>query len=185
MNLNVVDVTDRQAWDAALLALPQPHVLQSWAWGETKAQTGWHARAAAVAAGRAAGRCRGLLIRRLNARLPVAVAYVPKGPILDWSDAALVEAVLDRIETEARRAARSSSRSIPTSAPTPPRGGGDRGADPPRLAAFRRKYPVPEHRGQRSDAVRGRIAGRHETQVALQHPPGRAQRGGRAGWDGR
>ena len=45
-----------------------------------------------------------MLIRRLNERLPVAVGYVPKGPILDWSDAALVEAVLGRIEAEARRA---------------------------------------------------------------------------------
>ena len=36
-----------------------------------------------------------LLIRRLNARLPVAVGYIPKGPILDWSDAGLAEAVLE------------------------------------------------------------------------------------------
>ena len=43
VNLSVVGATDRQIWDAALLALPQPHVLQSWAWGETKAQTGWRA----------------------------------------------------------------------------------------------------------------------------------------------
>ena len=104
MNSDVVEVAGGQAWDAALLALPQPHVLQSWAWGETKAQTGWRAerllwqgdgRPVAAAA---------LLIRRLNARLPIAVAYVPKGPILDWSDAGLVEAVLGRIEAEARRA---------------------------------------------------------------------------------
>ena len=61
-----------------------------------------------------------ILIRRLTARLPFAVAYVPKGPILDWTDAALVEAVLERIEAEARRGARSSSRSIPMSAPAPP-----------------------------------------------------------------
>ncbi len=36
--------------------------------------------------------------------MPVSVAYVPKGPLLDWTDAALAEAVLDRLEVEARRA---------------------------------------------------------------------------------
>jgi peptidoglycan pentaglycine glycine transferase (the first glycine) len=45
-----------------------------------------------------------ILVRRLYARLPVAVGYVPKGPVLDWMDAALVEAVLEGIEAEARRA---------------------------------------------------------------------------------
>ena len=44
MTLEIAEIAERQAWDAALLALPQPHILQSWAWGETKAQTGWRAR---------------------------------------------------------------------------------------------------------------------------------------------
>jgi lipid II:glycine glycyltransferase (peptidoglycan interpeptide bridge formation enzyme) len=96
-------VADAAAWDAALLSLPSPHILQSWAWGELKAQTGWRAKrlvwrdAAPIAAA-------SLLIRRLNPRVPVAVAYVPKGPILDWSNASLVDEVLGRIEAEARRA---------------------------------------------------------------------------------
>jgi len=96
-------VADADAWDAALLSLPSPHILQSWAWGELKAQTGWRAKrlvwrdAAPIAAA-------SLLIRRLNPRLPVAVAYVPKGPLLDWSNASMIEAVVGQIEAEARRA---------------------------------------------------------------------------------
>ncbi len=114
-------VTDAAAWDATLLSLPSPHILQSWAWGELKAQTGWRAKrlvwrdAAPLAA--APHAAASLLIRRLNPRVPVAVAYVPKGPILDWSNASLVDEVLGRIEAEARAWARSSSRSIPTCAP--------------------------------------------------------------------
>ena len=104
MNSDVVNVADRQAWDEALLTLPQPHVLQSWAWGETKSQTGWRARRLLWQQDGQPVAAAALLIRRLNARLPVAVAYVPKGPILDWSDAVLAETVLDRIEAEARRA---------------------------------------------------------------------------------
>ena len=101
---HVMAMTDRQTWDAALLALPQPHVLQSWAWGETKAQTGWRARRLLWQLDGQPVAAAALLIRRLNARLPVAVGYIPKGPILDWSDAGLAEAVLERIEAEARRA---------------------------------------------------------------------------------
>ena len=96
-------VTDAAAWDAALLSLPSPHILQSWAWGELKAQTGWRAQRLiwCDSAPRAAA---SLLIRRLNRRVPVAVAYVPKGPLLDWSNASLVDEVLGQIEAEARRA---------------------------------------------------------------------------------
>ena len=104
--ITITAITSQHGWDSALLRLPRPHILQSWAWGELKAQTGWRAqrllwpadRADAVKAAAA------ILIRRLHPRLPVAVGYVPKGPILDWTDAVLVETVLGRIEAEARRA---------------------------------------------------------------------------------
>ncbi len=101
----VVEVREPREWDAALLALGRPHILQSWAWGALKAQTGWRATRLlwreANAVPRAAA---ALLVRRPLAGLPVAVAYVPKGPLLDWSNAALVEAVLGRLEAAARRA---------------------------------------------------------------------------------
>ena len=79
---------DAAVWDAALRKLPQPHILQSWAWAALKAQTGWQARrllwqAPAGTPVAAAG----ILTRRLARGVPGAVAYVPKGPLLDWSDA--------------------------------------------------------------------------------------------------
>ena len=101
---SIAEITTRPDWDGALLELPSPHILQSWAWGETKAQTGWRARRLAWRQGERPVAAAALLIRRLAARLPIAVAYAPKGPLLDWADAPLAEAVLERIETEARRA---------------------------------------------------------------------------------
>ena len=105
-------ITDGRAWDRAVLAMPEPHILQSWAWGETKAQTGWRAtrlswdepalipeapvRFTAWAAA-------AVLVRRLNRALPLAIAYVPKGPLLDWSDEELRLRVLRDLEREARR----------------------------------------------------------------------------------
>ena len=100
------------------------------------------ARAAtAVAAGWAAGRGRGPAdppaeCRACRSPSPMS----PRAPMLDWSDAGLVEAVLDR--HRGRRAAApapSSSRSTPMSAPIPPMGEAVIAAlAAPRLAPFRR-----------------------------------------------
>lgn len=98
-------INDRERWTPALLNLPEPHLLQTWQWGEVKRQTGWQpsrllwngeSGGAPVAAA-------SLLVRRISSRLPLGVAYVPKGPLLDWSNAPLVDAVLAAIELEARR----------------------------------------------------------------------------------
>ncbi len=37
-------VDTAEEWRDVLSQLPDPHVLQSWEWGEVKGQTGWHAR---------------------------------------------------------------------------------------------------------------------------------------------
>ena len=41
--MRLVEVAEAGTWDRALLALPNPHILQSWAWGEFKARHGWRA----------------------------------------------------------------------------------------------------------------------------------------------
>lgn len=110
--ISVQEIVDPKAWDQAVLAMPEPHILQSWAWGESKAQTGWrakrlvwgeHASVPGDSSRFAAWACAGLLVRRLNPRLPLAVAYAPRGPLLDWSDEELAVRVLRDIEQAARR----------------------------------------------------------------------------------
>jgi lipid II:glycine glycyltransferase (peptidoglycan interpeptide bridge formation enzyme) len=100
---SVDEIKDRTAWDGALRELPAAHILQSWAWTETKAQTGWRAQRMLWAADGRPVAAAAFLSRSLGANLPVAVGYVPKGPALDWADAALAAQVLERIEEEARR----------------------------------------------------------------------------------
>ena len=97
-------ITKRAAWHRALLALPAPHLLQTWEWGEVKAQTGWTAQRLlwtqpATGAPAAAA---SLLLRRVS-RLPWGVAYVPKGPLLDWDDPARGEQALAGVEAAARQ----------------------------------------------------------------------------------
>lgn len=108
-DLVVSEVTDPAAWDAALLALADAHVLQSWLWGRLKAQTGWRPRRLLWQVDGRPVAAAALLVRRLGGLprlplMPAAVAYVPKGPVLDWQDARLAAAVLARLESEARQA---------------------------------------------------------------------------------
>lgn len=94
---------ERSQWNAALLQLPAPHLLQTWEWGAVKAQTGWAAqRVVWPQAGSAAPRAAAsVLLRRLN-RLPWGVAYAPKGPVVDWNDRQAGESALAGVEAIAR-----------------------------------------------------------------------------------
>ena len=92
------------AWDAFLAASPQGHILQTPRWARLKSDFGWTAQRvvlrtipspdAALLGGAS------VLFRTLP--WGQTVAYVPKGPAVDWSDPAQMHAVL----TMARRRGR-------------------------------------------------------------------------------
>jgi lipid II:glycine glycyltransferase (peptidoglycan interpeptide bridge formation enzyme) len=99
---HILPITDRAAWDAALLQLPRPHVLQTWDWGAFKERWGWQAtRWLWIREGRPVAAAQ--LLRRRLGRLPLAIVYVPKGPLFDIADLALWEVVLAELEGTARR----------------------------------------------------------------------------------
>lgn len=100
--MQVLSVTNQQDWDGALLALPHPHILQSWAWGDFKSRHGWRPqRLLFQEEGRTVAAAS--LLRRTIPVLPTAICYAPKGPILDWTDEDRAERVLAVLEREARR----------------------------------------------------------------------------------
>lgn len=100
-------VQDRSEWDAALATLPNPHLLQSWKWGEFKSGYGWQPERLLwrTPAGEPAAAAQ-VLTRHV--RIPgggriASVLYVPRGPALDWQDAALADFVLRELRTLAAR----------------------------------------------------------------------------------
>ncbi len=91
-------IQERHLWDEALLTLPEPHILQSWLWGEFKTRYRWRVsrwlwRDPETALPQAAAQ---VLIQY---RGGIGLGYVPKGPLLDWNNAVLVEKVLQGLET--------------------------------------------------------------------------------------
>jgi peptidoglycan pentaglycine glycine transferase (the first glycine) len=91
MELQRIEQTEE--WDEILLGLPEPHLLQSWAWGELKAHYGWRAerwiwrdeRDQTIGAAQ-------VLFRSIRGGL--TIAYVPRGPIVDWNQPGLWQAIL-------------------------------------------------------------------------------------------
>jgi lipid II:glycine glycyltransferase (peptidoglycan interpeptide bridge formation enzyme) len=114
----------QNVWNDLIVGLPEPHLLQTHEWGQVKAAYGWQPlyliwmRAAPgwlvtenleSLAGLEPGTVEAaalvlkkkVLTRGFAARL--CILYCPKGPLLNWQDAALCKRVLDDLQVFARR----------------------------------------------------------------------------------
>lgn len=91
--------TDPAHWNAALGALPGSHVLQSWDWGQFKSRWGWTPRYLLGPRGDAAA----LVLRRTFSPFKFNILYVPKGPVLNYADSAVVDRTLADLIDVARR----------------------------------------------------------------------------------
>jgi peptidoglycan pentaglycine glycine transferase (the first glycine) len=94
-------------WNELIAQLPGPHFLQTWEWAQVKAKYGWvpmpfvwrDDRGNFVAAAMILRKQ--ILSRGLVARL--SILYAPKGPLLDWDDAALRARVLNDLQSFAKK----------------------------------------------------------------------------------
>ncbi|MBO0779797.1 MAG: peptidoglycan bridge formation glycyltransferase FemA/FemB family protein, partial [Ktedonobacteraceae bacterium] len=105
--LRAVAEEQRTLWDEWMNAQPGGHLLQSWTWGELKSESGWHPlrlalwddeRTEIVAAAQ--------VLRRSAPRMPLRLghlAYIPKGPVIDWSRADLCTTFFSQFDQCLRR----------------------------------------------------------------------------------
>lgn len=100
------EVFDHHQWDDLIAGLPHAHVLQTAEWGQIKSQFGWKCLPVVWKDSLGGIRAAAMLLSR-SAPVPVlyrqlSFLYVPKGPLLDWSDSALRQQVLRDLEIIAR-----------------------------------------------------------------------------------
>lgn len=100
--LNLHPIRTQGEWQKTLAALPNPHVLQSWEWGAIKGQTEWVAERLALRDGDKAKAAFQFLWRQPIPGVPLRIGYLPKGPVVDWTDLDTVEATVAAIEAHAR-----------------------------------------------------------------------------------
>jgi len=96
-------------WNELIAGLPNPHLLQTWEWSQVKAKYSWEPMpfvwsdksdlSDIVAAAMILKRR--IPIRGIGARLNIL--YIPKGPLMDWSDESLRVRVLDDLQSFAER----------------------------------------------------------------------------------
>ncbi len=105
--LRTVAIGQREQWDQFVNEHPCGHLLQSWGWGELKASVGWHPlRLALWDTERQHIVAVTQVLRRGVALVPLwagHLAYIPKGPVLDWSQPLLSEALFRQLDAELRR----------------------------------------------------------------------------------
>lgn len=87
--LRALPYSQQTVWNAFVNEHPQGHLLQSWGWGELKAGPNWQPLRLALwdeRQGRIVAAAQ--VLRRTVAHLPPRLghlAYIPKGPVLDWT----------------------------------------------------------------------------------------------------
>ena len=101
-DIQLLSEDNPQRWNEIISQLPYNHVLQSYQWGQFKSLHGWSAHRL-IFRDNATIKGAALVLQRKLPRLPWGIMYVSKGPMLDYSDAELVNKVLFYLERLARQ----------------------------------------------------------------------------------
>jgi lipid II:glycine glycyltransferase (peptidoglycan interpeptide bridge formation enzyme) len=94
-------------WNETIAGLPGAHLLQTYQWGVVKIDNGWSPSSWAWQDDRGAVVAAALILQRRLSTTSwfrnLSVLYLPKGPLLDWSDLALRRQVLADLADLGRR----------------------------------------------------------------------------------
>jgi peptidoglycan pentaglycine glycine transferase (the first glycine) len=98
---------DATTWNSRIASSPEPHLLQTFEWGQVKSAYGWQSfyKSWQNNLGKPIGSA--LILQRaipiVGFAAKLRVMYVPKGPILEWSDISLRQCVLKELSEFARK----------------------------------------------------------------------------------
>ena len=105
--LRKVPAAQWKQWDQFVNEHPRGHFLQSWGWGELKANGGWYPlRLALMDEQRQQIVAAAQVLCRTPAHLPLwtgHLAYIPKGPVIDWSQPQLCQAFFTQLNAYLRQ----------------------------------------------------------------------------------
>lgn len=104
MALSALHLTEREH-DDFVRDHPHGHLMQTTPWGREKEHTGWTWRTVAVGRSTPEGHeitGAALILFRRTPVLPMALAYCPRGFVVDWSDGASVDALLAEVTRVAK-----------------------------------------------------------------------------------
>ncbi len=101
MEAVIVKPADRQSWNEFVAAQPAFALLQSYEWGALKEDLGWRAERVAV-------RDRGRIVAGAQVLIQAAarglfsIAYIPRGPLVNWEDNEATSVLLEAIHRVAK-----------------------------------------------------------------------------------
>jgi lipid II:glycine glycyltransferase (peptidoglycan interpeptide bridge formation enzyme) len=105
--LRKVPAAQWKQWDQFVNEHPRGHFLQSWGWGELKANGGWYPlRLALMDEQQQQIVAAAQVLCRTPAHLPLwtgHLAYIPKGPVIDWSQPQLCQAFFTQLNAYLRQ----------------------------------------------------------------------------------
>ena len=104
MALSALSLTEREH-DDFVRDHPNGHLMQTTPWGKEKEHTGWTWRTVAVGRTTPEGRevtGAALILFRRTPVVPMALAYCPRGFVVDWSDGESVDALLAEVTRVAK-----------------------------------------------------------------------------------
>jgi peptidoglycan pentaglycine glycine transferase (the first glycine) len=161
-------------WDHFVASAPAGHLLQSWSWGELKRAFGWEPRRVAfwdptfrhIQAGAQ------VLLRPLPFSR-YSMAYLPKGPVLDWSDIALTRRFFSELHAILRQERVAFLRLEPDLSERIELATGEQDEAPSDALIHACEAAIPG--GERYGVALGRVAARNLSTMGFQPVPDRIQ----------
>jgi len=102
LKARLISSDQQEKWNAFAYQGSTFGLLQGWEWGAFKEKLGWEVKRIAVEEGDKITAAAQMLIKYLPGKL-ASIAYIPRGPLVDWSDDETLQCLLNEVHRVARQ----------------------------------------------------------------------------------